>query len=137
MYNVSNSVDLYSVMRYFWDRYVHCSRTYYSTKLQNIVNGFSKLVCCEYVVAILAMPQWLRLSQRVCLVLYSVECTVLVVVGDIHPNHLVLAFFFLLKIALFSKQCKKNWEAMPLAMLPTKSRPHCQDQMIRAIGALK
>ena len=27
---------------------------------------------------------------------------------------------------------KKLLEAMPLAMLPTKSRQHCQDQMIRA-----
>ena len=27
---------------------------------------------------------------------------------------------------------KKLFEAMPLAMLPTKSRQHCQDQMIWA-----
>ena len=29
---------------------------------------------------------------------------------------------------------KKLLEAMPLAMLPTKSLQHCQDQMIRPIA---
>ena len=41
---------------------------------------------------------------------------------------------FCLKLPNSVKNAKKILEAMPLAMLPTKSLQHCQDQMIRAIG---
>ena len=39
---------------------------------------------------------------------------------------------FCLKLPNSVRKAKKILEAMPLAMLPTKSRQHCQDQMIRA-----
>ena len=40
---------------------------------------------------------------------------------------------FCLKLPNSVKNEKKYLEALPLAMLPTKSLQHCQDQMIRAI----
>ena len=40
---------------------------------------------------------------------------------------------FFLKLPNSVRNAKKLLEAMPLAMLPTKSLQHCQDQMIRAI----
>ena len=40
--------------------------------------------------------------------------------------------FFCLKLPNSVRNAKKFLEAMPLAMLPTKSLQHCQDQMIRA-----
>ena len=54
---------------------------------------------------------------------------------------LIISFSYTLKSVIssddlehqWSKMNKKNLEAMPLAMLPTKSLQHCQDQMIRAI----
>ena len=64
------------------------------------------------------------------------------------PNHLLLAMLqifdwqhckwhclqklFCLKLPNSVRNAKKFLEAMPLAMLPTKSLQHCQDQMIRA-----
>ena len=39
---------------------------------------------------------------------------------------------FCLKLPNSVRNAKKIFEAMPLAMLPTKSLQHCQDQMIRA-----
>ena len=40
--------------------------------------------------------------------------------------------YFCLKLPNSVRNAKKFLEAMPLAMLPTKSLQHCQDQMIRA-----
>ena len=67
---------------------------------------------------------------------------------NIGPNHLLLAMLqtfvwqhcqwhcfqkiFCLKLPNSVRYAKKFLEAMPLAMLPTKSLQHCQDQMIRA-----
>ena len=71
---------------------------------------------------------------------------------NIGPNHLVLTMLqtfvwqhcqwhclqkcFCLKLPNSVRNAKKFLEAMPLAMLPTKSLQHCQDQMIRAITYL-
>ena len=68
---------------------------------------------------------------------------------DIGPNHLLLAMLqtfvwqhcqwhclqknFCLELPNSVRNEKKFLEAMPLAMLPTKSLQHCKDQMIRAI----
>ena len=65
------------------------------------------------------------------------------------PNHLLLAMLqtfvwqhcqwrcpqkiFCLKLPNSVRNAKTFLEAMPLAMLPTKSLQHCQDQMIWAI----
>ena len=39
---------------------------------------------------------------------------------------------FWFEIALLSKKCKKFFRGNAIAMLPTKSRQNCQDQMIWA-----